>query len=86
MILTKLSKKSLEETARAQPMEYFEKYQSIVIHNLLVELHNANRERKRGPEYYMTYEILLEVNVKPRLLELWLVMDVIETKKRLEKQ
>jgi len=80
-------KAELEDLARLQPMRYFKKFESILIHNLLASLHKANREYKRTDgDYYMTGQIINEVETKPILYSLFFVGTIIDVKKKLKRR
>jgi len=72
----------LKKLATLQPLAYFKKFESILISNLLAELHKANREKKRGLDYYMTFQVLCHVNVKPVLEQVFFLGDLIEVKEK----
>jgi len=79
-----MMKQDLIKLAKLQPMSYFKKFERILINNLLVSLHKANREYKRTDgDYYMTGQIINEVETKPILFNLMFVGTIIDLKYRL---
>lgn len=81
---TQLMKTDLIKLTKLQPMSYFKKFERILINNLLVSLHKANREYKRTDgDYYMTGQIINEVETKPILYSLFFVGTIIDLKYKL---
>jgi len=81
---TQLMKKDLINLTKLQPMSYFKKFERILISNLLVSLHKANREFKRTDgDYYMTGQVINEVETKPILFNLFFVGTIIDLKYKL---
>jgi len=79
-----ISKEKIEDVAKAQPMSYFKKFESITLHNLRVFQKQADRERNRTDgNYSMTAEVIEATLVKHAREALNLVRRVIRTKKRM---
>lgn len=82
MSFYKVTKKKLKECAELQPLDYFEKYLDILIHNLRMELKRYNHEANR-PDYEVTAQLVSRVYVEPVLKQVFFLLDIVRTKKQM---
>lgn len=81
---TKISKKEIEEVAKSQPMSYFKKFESIVVHNLRISHQRADWERNRTDgDYSITALVIEQFETKHIRVSLNLVKRVIRAKKKM---